>query len=134
MAEFSGSALYAQWIWSGGTVQLNSDYRQFQDAPTIDLLEATAGSDPAKTYITDRKDGNVTVNMLHQTGGTAMIAALAEGVCGTLIWGEEGTATNKPKTTMPAISMGAQRNVQYNALVEISVTFQQNGARTYDKY
>lgn len=134
MAEFSGSALYAQWIWSGGTVVLSSDYRQLQDAPTVNLINTTAGSDASETYIVDRADGQVTVTMLEQSGGTATIAALKEGNGGTLIWGESGTVSNNPKTTVPAICMGAQRNVQYNNVVEISVTFQQNGARTYGSY
>lgn len=130
MTEFKGGNAYATWVHAGGTLVLSSDYRSISDAPSVALLNARAGTDAYETYIVDAKDGQTTITMLAQEGGTALLTALAEGTSGTLNIGEEGTATGKPKTSFPAISMGAQRNIQYNNLVEISVTFQQNGTRT----
>jgi hypothetical protein len=134
MAEFSGTALYATWQHPAGTLVLNTDYRQFNDQPSVNLLNARAGNDQSESYLVDTKDGQVTYTGLAQNGGTVLITALTEGVSGTLVFGEEGTAVGKPKTTIPAICMGLQRNIQYNQLVEFSVTFQQNGTRTYGTY
>lgn len=134
MTDFLGNNAVISWVYSGGTIALNSDYRQANDQPSVDLVEVSAGADASKTYLTSLKDGQFNLTMLAQTGGTVLLAALAEGVSGTLIVGEEGTASGKPKTTIPAISMGAQRNIQYNNAVEISVTFQQNGERIYATY
>jgi hypothetical protein len=134
MPEITGQNAFAQWIHSGGTVTLSSDYRQLNDQPSVDLVDFTAGNDTYKTYGVAHKDGQLSLTILAQAGGTVLISALAEGASGTIIFGEEGTAVGKPKTTFPAISMGPQRNTPYNNVVEISVTFQQNGTREYGVY
>jgi hypothetical protein len=132
--DILGQNASISWVYSGGTVALNSDYRKYDDTPSVDLIDVTAGSDTAKTYLVDLKDGKFNVTMIAQSSGTALITALTEGTGGTLLVGEEGTATGKPKTTIPAISLGAKRSVQYSNVVEISCDFQQNGARTYAAY
>jgi hypothetical protein len=134
MPDYSGKDLYVQWITSAGTAVLSSDFRQGSYKPSVNLIDKTAGADAAKTYFVDRKDGTYSLQFLDQTGGTVITNALVEGTEGTLIWGPEGTVAGKPKRTMPAISLGAQCNYPYNDLVEISVDFQQNGARVENVY
>lgn len=130
MAEFSGSALYVQWIWSSGTIALSGDFTNFTYAPTVRLLDATAGADPAQSYLVDRTDGQVTITAKHQAGSIAFATALTEGRIGTLVVGVEGSAAAKMKWTIPAISLGGQYTVPYNDVVTVSATFQQNGSRT----
>jgi hypothetical protein len=97
MAEHTGSALYCQWVYSGGTLVLNTDYRTLDTSPTIGLVKASAGSDTDESYLTTLKDGKYTWKGVSQTGGTALENALVEGTAGTLTFGREGTATGKPK-------------------------------------
>lgn len=133
MAEFAGTAVYCAWVYSGGTVNLAGNYRKIDYKPNIDLIEVTAGTDAAKTYLSAQKDGMFTIAGLLDTGGTVGAVAgtvLVEGAYGTLLYAPEGTATGKPKNTIPAISQGIEWGVSYNAVAEFSVSFQQNGART----
>lgn len=134
MPSYGGTALSISWVYSGGTVSLNTDYRTVSYAPSVDLVEETAGSDVNKLYIAFQKDGKVSYSGLMQAGGTAITNGLAEGTPGTLIIGPEGTATGKQKISMPAISLGANYQWPFNGMVEISCEFQQNGQRTDGVY
>ena len=135
--EFVGSALYAQWIAynSGGTalgtVSLETDSRNFNYRPSLSFVDATAGADAATRRLAYMKDGQVTCSRVLQSDlGTAEMTILAEGVSGTLTWGEAGTASTKPKHVMAAICMGSSYTTPYNNIVTVDVTFQQNGTRT----
>jgi hypothetical protein len=134
MAEITGSALVASFVYSGGTIVLNSDYRSLSTSPSIGLVKASAGSDTDETYLTTLKDGKYSWKGVVQSGGTALENALVEGTGGTLIIGREGTASGKPKETCPVISMGAQFNYQYDNIQEVSCDFQKNGARVLSNY
>lgn len=127
MPEFSGSALVMSWIWPGGTVTLNADYRKCNLSPSVDTIETSAGSDARHGRLATLKDMAANIELVAQTGGTAVLAALAEGVVGTLIVGPEGTATNKPKTTFSAISMGAQQQYAYADVSILTCDFQGDG-------
>jgi len=130
MAAYSGSALSLSWIYSGGTVALNGDYRQCNYEPSVAMINTTAGSDANEEYIAGVKGGQASFSALMQANGTAMFTALAEGTSGTLKIYPEGTAAGKPSITIPAISQGVRWNIPYNDAVEISVTWTQNGARS----
>lgn len=130
MAAVTGQNASISWIWSGGTTTLNTTYRTASYTPSVETYDQTSGPDTAKTYVVSYKDGQFTYSGLWPSGGTALLSALAEGNSGTIIYGPEGTASTKMKMTIPAISLGAVLNVQYNNLTEISANFQQNGARS----
>lgn len=133
--EFGGTAFYGTWIWSGGTVVLNTDYRNFNYTPSITFMDASAGADVAPNRLSYMKDGAVSCNMLMLNNmGTAVVAAFAEGVTGTLIWGEAGTASGAPKVTLPAISQGMTRDTPYSDVVTITVNWLQNGTRVDAAY
>jgi hypothetical protein len=131
MANYAGSALYMEWIHSGGTVVLSGDFRTFSSSPSVDLYETSAGADTHKSYLPGIKDGSLQVGLVEQAGGTVLLAALREGIQGTLVVGPEGTAVTKVKETYPAICQGANRTQPYNNVPELSISFQQNGAPTY---
>jgi hypothetical protein len=130
MATITGKDLNIQWIYSGGTVVLSGDYTQFTDTPSVELLDESAGADEVRTYVARLKDRTMSFSARHQSGGTALLAALDEGTSGTIIWSPEGTVAGKAKNTIAAISQGASINIPYSNLVEISCTFQGNGALT----
>jgi hypothetical protein len=128
MPTITGKDLDIRWIYSGGTIVLSGDYTQFTDTPSVELLDESAGADEHRTYVARLKDRTMSFSARHQSGGTAILSALDEGTSGTLIWSPEGTATGKAKNTVAAISQGASINIPYANLVEISCTFQGNGA------
>lgn len=131
MTAVSGSALYLAWVWSGGTVTLQGDFRQFSWTPTLSLIESSAGSDTFREFIPGiGEGGDISCTMVMQAGGTALIAALARATEGTILYGPEGTATNKPKSTIPAISKGPSYSQPYDDVVEFSVSWQQSAAET----
>lgn len=135
MAEYSGTACVISWI-TGGTITLQGDFRSLKLAPTVDLYDASAGSDTHKSRVVGIKDMKVDVSLVMQSGGTASDfgTALAEGVSGTLIVGPEGTATGNRKYTIPAISLGAQINIPYNNVVDMTNSWMGNGAFTRGAY
>jgi hypothetical protein len=138
MAGYTGSAMYLSWINSAGTAILSGDYRKFDYTPSMDLVDQTAGADTNKTYLTSLKDGRASFSGLFQNGanvgGTITASTLVEGASGTIIFGPEGTATGKPKYTIPCISLGAAFSYPYSDNVEISCDFQQNGTRVEGSY
>jgi len=120
MAEYSGTNLYLKF----GSTVLDGDYRRFDVKETMDLVDASAGSDTGTTHVTTLTNGQATLELVDQTGGTALWAAVANGTSGTLEWGPEGTASTKPKYTVTAIVSERARSVGYNDVVTLNVNFQ----------
>jgi hypothetical protein len=131
---YVGKNLDLQWIYSGGTIALNADFRTFNYTPSVQLIDQSRGADLAKRYLANLKDGQATLTALNPIGGTAIAQALVEGASGTLIVGREGTATGKPKLTIPAICQGAKFTIPYDNNVELACDFQQNGLRVETAY
>ncbi|MCC7210133.1 MAG: hypothetical protein IT323_22710 [Anaerolineae bacterium] len=126
MAEYTGTAMYM--TFAGTTI--HADYREFSASEEIDLVDASAGADVAKTYLTALEDGTASLTLLDQTGGTAATAMwqlMDKGTSGTLIWAPEGTATGKPKHTVVAIVSSRERKVPYDDVVELTFEFQFSG-------
>lgn len=134
MTAIRGNNLFVSFAGDAGTVTLSSDYTQLTTTPSIALLDESAGNDTHRSYINSLKDETVSITVKHQAVGTVLANALVAGAMGTLTWGEEGTASGKPKHTLPAISQGASMNIPYDNIVEISCTFQGNGARVDATY
>ena len=99
MARYAGTNLY---ITFKGTA-VSTDYRELSITREMGDVEVTAGSDAAATYVNTYKKGSFKMKLMDQTDGTALSSyknMMVEGASGTLIWGEEGTATGKPKHTI----------------------------------
>lgn len=111
--RFVANQAVIQWIWSGGTLTLQGDYRKLDLTPSIKEAIGTAGSDAREQRLPTVKDFKASIQLVADVGGTAVLAALAEGVQGTLIAGPEGTAAGKPKTTASAICQGAVQHYAY---------------------
>ena len=62
--EFAGSALYAQWIWSGGTVQIDTDFRNWSYNDQGEEIDTTAGADSSRSQISSFDTGQVTASFL----------------------------------------------------------------------
>jgi hypothetical protein len=133
MTGYTGTALYLAFK---GTA-LNADYRSFDDGQEIDLVDASAGADANKTYLTALKDGTADGEFADQTGGTAATALYnlcVPGAEGTLEWGPEGTATNKPRHYVNAIVKSRKKGHPYNEHVMVTISWQFSGAITDGAY
>lgn len=132
--EYAGSALYASWVYSGGagTISLHLEQRNFVYTPTINFIDATAGADVSIRRINSFRDASLSIETLAQSGstGAGFMTAFAEGIAGTLTWGEAGSAAANPKHTAAFISQGVVVGTPYNDVVTYSVTLQQDGDRT----
>ena len=121
--EYTGKNLYLKF----GSTVLSSDFRNFSAAETMDVVDASAGSDAARTYLTTLEDGTASLELVDQTGGSVLWAAVKKGTGGTLEWGPEGTAGGKPKHTCYAIVTNRERSMPYADVVVLSVSFQFSG-------
>ena len=134
MSAYAGSSLVVTWIQAAATTVLTGDHRSFTYTPSIQFYDETAGADGNKKYLAGVKDGNATFNAVMQSGtgsgGTATFSTLAEGNLGTIRWQPEGTSSPNPKYEMAALSQGAQFSYPYDNVTEVTVNFQQTGART----
>jgi len=126
--NITGKDAYISWVWSGGTLNLNTDYRSVSVKESVDTAETTAGADTHKTYLPTIKSASIDYSGVFPTGGTALYAALASGMSGTLTVAPEGTATGKVSHAYPAICMGATYDTPYAGVVTVNCTFQSNGA------
>lgn len=131
---YDGGNMDLQWIYSGGTVAINADFKTFVYTPSIQLLDQSRGADVAKRYLANLYDGQATLTTINPVGGTIISQALKEGTSGTLIYGREGTVTGKIKYTIPALSKGAKMTEPFADLVTLDVDFQQNGVRVEGVY
>ena len=120
MAEYSGTNLY---VIFGSTV-LSGDYRRLTTTESMDLVDASAGSDTGTTHVSTLTNGQATYEAVAQTDGTVMWAAVANGTSGTLEWAPEGTASGKQKHTVTAIVSSRENNIGYNDVVTLTVNFQ----------
>jgi hypothetical protein len=129
--EFAGSALYLAWVYSGGTVALNTEFRTFNWSPTLNFIDATAGADTYERILASYGvGGDIAFSMLAQTDGTAIATALARATKGTLIYGPAGTANNALAYSIPAYSQGPSWNQPFNDVVEITNNFRQYAVET----
>ena len=120
------------WAYSGGTITLNGDYRAVTWNPSTAFEEVTAGQDTQVGRLPTLKDATASVELVTQTAGTAIQAALAPAIAGTLTIQPEGTAVNKRKITLPAYSDGASLTFPYANVSVISCNF--SGSSTLANY
>jgi len=124
--EFAGSALYLAWVYSGGTVTLQGDFRNFSWAPTLNFIDATAGADTFEHLLPSFGTGaDIPVEMVAQSDGTALATALARQTQGTLLYGPAGTADNAIAYKIPAYSQGPQWSQPYADVVMMNCNFRQ---------
>jgi hypothetical protein len=119
----------ADWLYSGGTLSLEADYRTVSIKSSVDVIDGTAGSDTTKVKYLGMTDITVDMTQVLQTGGTLNMTQLTTGTQGTLIIQPEGTATGKTKFTIPAF-VTSSYDYPYNDIATCSLTFNGMGAFT----
>ncbi len=130
MAGYMGTALVVNWIWTGGTLAMNTDYRSFTHTPTVQAVDDTAGADAAQSFLKGVVSTNMAFSGKMQAGSLpAWGSALVEGAAGTVIFYPEGTAAGKYRGTVPAFCNGMVSELSYNDSVNVSVSWLGNGSR-----
>lgn len=130
MTAYTGRNTYIKF---GATV-LSLDYRTFEETHENATVEASAGADARRSYLSTLIDGRLSLEYVDQAGGTVIWAALAPGTSGTLEWGPEGTATGKPKNSVEALVMSRNRTFAYDDVATVAVEFQLSGDVTEALY
>lgn len=129
MSEYlAGPTMVLTWTYSGGTISLNGDYRTCTFTPTTGYEDVSAGADTQVGKIPTLTDASAAVELVLQTGGTAIAAALQPKTAGTLVIQPEGTATNKRKITLPAYCDGAVPSFPYANVAVITCGFSGSSA------
>lgn len=115
--------------------EISADYRNFDIELTIDTVESTAGSEASKSYIATLKDGTAKLTYAYSgtAGAGAYVDVLGVGQEGTLLWGIQGTALDKPKGGAVAIVVAHSKPMAYNDLLTRTVTFQFTGGLLFDE-
>lgn len=132
--RYTGSALVVSFPTTA--TLLETDYRSLEVTENVEAKDATAGSDAARFYKPGKKDASISLSLVDRggTAGTALWAALVPGTNGTLTWGEEGTATGKPKHTVVCFVQQRKKSEPYDDIVEITIDFQPTAAVTDTAY
>lgn len=130
--RYTGHDLVIKWVYSGGTVDLSSEQRSLSSSEEVGDADATAGNDDYSVHLPTFADSSCDVELLDLKGsaGTARWAALRPRTEGTLYWYPSGTAINNTYHYVPAYIQKRDREVPYDDVVPISVTFQFQGEPT----
>jgi len=124
MGAMTGKLFYLEF---DGTV-LSGDYRSFGNTQTGGVVDASAGADANRTYLTTLKDGTATASVVMQTGaGSLLWIVMAPLNTGVLRWGEEGSNSGSVMHTVSAIVTERRKSAGYADLVIADVTWQFNG-------
>jgi hypothetical protein len=125
VAEFTGKNLALTF---GGTT-LTGNHRTFTGTEEVGLVDASAGSDAARTYLPTLTDGKGTLEVLgdDSAGGPTWWAAVVPGATGSLVWGEKGSTAGFPKHTVNAVVSSRKKDAPYDDLVVYTVEFQYSG-------
>ena len=129
MSQYTGKNLIVQF--KGTTI--SSRFLAFNDDEEIDLVNQSAGSDVAKTYLTALEDGDAKMEALNEADGTAATSVwnlCDKGAEGTLQWQPEGTATSKPKHFVNAIVKARGGELPYDDVGKATISFQFSGVVT----
>ena len=129
MTEYSGASAIGTWVTATGTTSLMGNQRSVDYTPSVDMIETTAGTDGNKTYIAGPKDGQLSMTLLSQASGSALLAQFTEGQIGT-ITNLSSAASGEAFKTFRAICLGATQSWPYADVCTINVSWQQSGPRT----
>lgn len=125
MAKISGAALYIQF----GSTVLSATQRTLDVTEQQETADATAGADTYRNFVSTVKMIEASAELLMQDGtaGSALYAALIPGSQGTLIWGQEGNATGKPKKGFYATLVDTSVSYPFDDVIAMKAKFQMAG-------
>lgn len=126
--RYTGENLVVQWIFSGGTATLDTNFRKVETDEKTDKADKAAGHDTHKSYSPTLLDTTINVSGLDVTrddaAGSITWVGTEPQAEGTLVWSPAGTAVGKLKRTVEAMVEERKLTYPYDNLVEIEVDFQ----------
>lgn len=128
--SFVGKDLHLKF----GSTELHADYRTFSPNESVNNADGTSGPDSYVRELPTTTAFEASLELVGPSDGTATWDALAPKTEGTLEWGEEGTAANKPKHTILAYIKSRNQTVPYADIVVWNVTFGPRGDVTHSNY
>lgn len=121
------------WIDSTGTVEISGDRRSADITREVMTQNMEAGNDTAAAQKATLYHYAAEMTAFYiGTAGTAVANRLKEGSEGTLIYGPLGTAAGLPKGGFPALVVGAPMSIPFPDGIEITVTWEGQGALSFD--
>ena len=130
MGAVSGSPLFLKF----GTNVLDTDFRAFTSTESGGLVDASAGTDANRTYLTTLKDGTATATLVIQSNDAAGWLAVVAGTKGTLQWAEEGSSTGEQFYHVQAYVTERRKTMSYADLIVADVSWQFTSAVTASTY
>lgn len=126
MAHFTGQNLYVAF----GGVDCSADQRTLSWNESANTADTTAGADVDESHLitTEAVDFSITILAESTSAGSAVLAALKNGLSGTLEIGTLGTASGNPKYSCLASVTGVTHNTEYNSEVTIDVSLLRSGS------
>ena len=131
--RYRGNNWFGQWVYPGGTVIISGDQTEFTVDRNTQQIDATAGSETDRAYLNGLGDAKFTLK-IYETGaaGSALAAALKNGVAGTLIYGTQGSTAGLPKFSHAANVSNHKADVKFDDKVMLDISFQGTGAWILD--
>ena len=134
MPEFrGGTTMHIQYIYSGGTITLQDQFRSVTISSEQDTLDSTAGTVAWREFIAGLTQWNADYEGLHNGAstplGTADIANLRRA-SGTLYISPFGTSSGNQKITGAAIVTTVESEFPYDDVVTTNVSWQGSGTLT----
>lgn len=124
MGALTGADLWLRF----GSTNLHTNYRSFSPTETGGIIDASAGADTERTYLTTLKDGTATATIVVQADGTTEWAAVAPLTSATLWWAEEGSASSGTQQhTVWAIVTERRKTMGYADLIIADISWQFSG-------
>ena len=126
-----GTAGYIAWIDGSGTVALLPNYTTLEWSTAGDTNDTTSGNATWETHNPKTKNWEFSMELFFDnssTAGTADFAWLVVHSTGLIAWGEQGTATGKPKYGGSATITKADYAAPFSEPMTMKISGKGNGA------
>jgi hypothetical protein len=128
MTRFVGNNLA---VYFKGTL-ISGNQTEYSNKREMGLVDASAGADAARTYLTTLKDGSAKFSTYIVTSATATTDVpnlCIEGASGTLEWAPEGSSSGKVKHTCnTAIIKSQETKHPFDKVTEMTLEIQFSAA------
>jgi hypothetical protein len=132
MATYNGNGCY---IDIDGT-QVDTYFREFSLEPTIETVDATAGSSTAhRERNVGLKDHTATLTIVYDDAAASTLLPLVKPGVHTITFGSEGNATGKPKHVQSFIITGTPHTISVEkALVLLEASMEAAATPSTDMF
>lgn len=132
IGKLSGKNLYVSF---NGTV-LSAKQRSFEVMEKQETVDSSAGADEYRNTINTIKTIGAKMELImenHSAGGSAILAALALGGEGTVLWGAEGSGSGLPKDAFMGRLIDNSKKLKFDDLYLLNLEWENAGtARIYN--